>query len=629
MTPSSHPHPGMPANPGPDAPAVTAAPDSIAVVPGAIAVAPIPVVPIAPFDPPPLDETRPPSPPPLMPSMSPVRPAERAVRREVRPLPRRAYVLLVAGGVGAWAASASGVGSLGGALYAVTTAVALCVSGLFGAGRRMPVALASSGAVFGMFLMVHDSPWLTGLNICALIVMFTSAAYTAQEHSIFDASLGWVRDRLSLTFGSSLKALAIPFEAWGMLQRGRQEGRATAAVDPEHDHLRRRSPIKGIVLVTPLLLVVVPLLMIGDAVFSKLLSVPLRFLTSIPLPSVVDVFFGGWGIYAAAVLVAIATAGQLVVTSESARAQVAQHRTKTFAARDVHIALWIMNLVLGLFAVSQVIAATTLASRLLDSPLTYEAIAKRGFFPLLVASIFVLGAFVVAHSMTSIDERRAQRFRVPAQLLAVLSLLLVVAASRRLMMGAQVWGLTMLRVLSQTFAVWLALVFIAVALYQHRVSTRSWVPGGSMVAAASLLLLLNVVPTEQLVVHWNATSGFTATTLVDDDLPIDDDLPTGTEFPTGMDRSSGGGLSSCRYYGDAWHGRNDDALPALIGWLRTEVKAKRATNDCARRLLGCDDIPSTRGLSWNLARWNANEIRSATCREFPYRPDEQARVSSG
>jgi Domain of unknown function (DUF4173) len=516
--------------------------------------------------------------------------------------------VLIAGGFGAWAASSSGLSSIGGALYAVLTAVALGISGVFGAGRRSPAALSLSAAIFGAFLMIHDSPWLTGLNICALIVLLAAAGFTAHEHSIFDASLGWIGDRLLVTCGSSMRAFSIPLEAWGIPQKERRQRRTSALAAEGQGSPSRRSPLKGIVLVTPLLLVVVPLLMIGDAVFSKLLSVPIRLLSATPLPSAIDVFVGGWGLYAAAALVAISTAGGLVVHTESARSLAALRRTKTFAARDVHLALWIMNVVLGLFAISQLIAATTLANRMLDSPLTYEAIAKRGFFPLLVASVFVLGAFVVAHSMTSEDERRSRLFRLPAQLLVVLSLLLVAAASRRLVMGAQVWGLTMLRVMSQTFAVWLAIVFVAVGVYQHRVSSRSWVPGSSLVAAASLLLLLNVVPTEQLVVHWNVTSGFTATKLVSDEL---DTLSDG-------DGSRSGGLSSCRYYADSWHGRNDDALPALVGWLRTEVKADRATNECARRLLGCNDVPSTNGLSWNLARWNANDIRISTCREFPY-----------
>ncbi len=539
---------------------------------------------------------------PATPPFPPVPPLPKqpSPSRQFSPLSRRAWLVMLAGVLGSWMGSATAYVGIGGLLYAGMTAAGLMASGLLLPGRSTPRRLAGTAALIGCFLTVRDSPWLAWLNTVSIIVLLASAAALAQNGALFDSSRTWFRDRIGATLFATVRSIGVPFELLATLTR--QSPTKTS-------RFTRLPPIKGLVLALPLLLVIIPLLMSSDAIFSEFFSLPTRLIGLIPVPSFVDVVAAGWGGYTAAVLLVAASAG--AISARTTQQSVAAHsiRTRTFAVGDVRTALWLVNGVLGAFAVSQVIAATTLGKRITSDDLSYEAIAKRGFFPLLVASLFILGSFIVAYSLVTEDERHQRGFRVPAQLLAVLSVLLVVTASRRLYMGAEVWGLTMLRVLSQTFAIWLALVFVSIGVWQQRRSTRAWVPGAALVIAVGLLVTLNLLPTEQIVVRWNTTSGQIT------------GFTEGEGSDTFGDFSRDGGLSACRYYDDSWHGRNDDALPELVGWLRVEVKMKRASVECARELLACDDRPNTNGLSWNYARWHANDVRSDVCGEFVLSPE--------
>lgn len=533
--------------------------------------------------------------------------------RTFRAVDRRALAALVAGMFGCSLGWASGWTDVGGALYALLTGISLIASGVLGRRRIEPFSWTVLAMSFGVLLVVRDSPWLVLLNICALVVLFVVAAITSHTGSVFDAQRWWIGDRLVVLCASFVRAFSVAAHLIQMAAPKRSKPISPVFGDGEDRvpsaGVSKRSAVisgKGVLLALPLLLCIVPLLMTGDAVFSNLLTLPASLISELPTPSFSNWFALVWGGYLAAVLLAIATAGAIVRRETSATTSTVEFgvadgiaRDRVFSGRDVASAMWLVNLVLAAFAGSQAIAATSLAQRIVDEPLSYEAIAKRGFFPLLFASVLILCSFMVAHSLVSSETRSTIAFRIPSQTLVVLSLVLVLAASRRLFMGAEIWGLTMLRVLSQTFAIWVATVFIGIGVWQLRPAGRSWVPGLSLTAAAVLLMALNLAPIERLVVRWNVNQGLTT--------------------------SQKSGLSACQYYDDSWHGRNDDAIAELAPWLQSEVTAGRASNDCARRLLGCSDLPSDiasgspsrTGLRWNLASSSGNAIRAKLCPTFP------------
>ncbi len=518
--------------------------------------------------------------------------------RNIRTPPRRAIWVLASGGLGGWVVSASTLRGAGGTMYALLTVVALLASGVFGEGRRQPLVLTLGAGLFGVFLVIRDSPWLSFLNISALIVFLVMAALLAAEGSLFNGSRSWIGDRISVVFESYFRA----FRLAARLLRGRVSSRNDGAKPG------RKVSYKGLFLATPLLMCLIPLLMTSDAVFSRVFSLPVSLFASLPTPSTEAIFAIGVCAYLAAVLVAMTVAGD--PTRRVGLSVDGTDKSRAFSTRDVATACWAVNVVLGMFAISQIVAATNLATKLVKAPPSYEAIAKRGFFPLLVASVLILTSFAISHALLAADGRSSRSFLVPAQVLVVLSLVVVAVASRRLYMGAQVWGLTMLRVMSQMFVIWLAAMFVLIGVWQQRRSSRSWLPGAALIVAAALLVVLNIAPTERLVVRWNISSGFAPA--------ASDGISDDTSDGPSLSRISG--LSSCRYYDDKWHGQNDDARPALLGWIRSEVQQNRATNECARELLGCDQATKSNGLNWNLARSRGASLRSKACREFPSVP---------
>jgi len=86
-----------------------------------------------------------------------------------------------------------------------------------------------------------------------------------------------------------------------------------------------------------------------------------------------------------------------------------------------------------------------------------------------------------------------------------------VVAFRRLSLYEEAYGFTMLRLYSHVFAVWIASVFILLALdFAGAWSRRRWFLGATLVSALVVLFGLNVANPEAVVVSFNTNHAQTA-----------------------------------------------------------------------------------------------------------------------
>jgi hypothetical protein len=516
---------------------------------------------------------------------------------------------------------------LAGSLYIIVLVCALI--GTRTVKRRAePVAWLCASAIVGLGLTLRASPWLITLNIVAVIALLGVGALTGQGGSLFRASKPTVVEGVLRTCGAWLTGFALIRTAWRWLSSTDRKWHRSKRVDPASSH---RGIARSILFAAPVLLLVVPLLRAGDAVFYSIIGKVIRF----PISVVTQINVDGWsiidgsvGLWGGLILLAIAGAQPRlmkpvkhnptypqtprpgsVVHFESQIFPVGTKPVldpvvkKDRLVRDVVGAAWILNAVLLIFAGGQVANAFGLAERAKAEVVSYQQIAKEGFFPLLVACAIVLASLATAHFI--LGESRWQRSSIRAlQSTILLTLMVIVVASRRLWIGADIWGLTMLRVLSQSAAVLLGVIFGYLGFWQRKRTDRLAILGVALAAAVSILVGLNMLPIEAIIVRWNTSrpSPSNAQNFDRDSMdPLDPKI--GRAF----------GVSSCEDYFNKWHGKNADATLALGPISRDQIQRDRIDTDCVRDLLHCDEQFDTGGLRYNWARSQANDRKSRWC----------------
>jgi hypothetical protein len=232
----------------------------------------------------------------------------------------------------------------------------------------------------------------------------------------------------------------------------------------------------------------------------------------------------------------------------------------------------------GSFAVAQVVAATEGGRRVLETAgLTYAEYGRRGFFQLLAVAALTLPILLAIRALTADRTGLGGAVTVLSILAVLLTLVIVGVAVRRLQLYEQAYGLTMLRLYSELFALWIGGVFVLVGLWLAGVGRRPWFVAGATGLGLVLLLALNVANPEALVVRHN----------------VDHAEATG------------------RFDLDYLAGLSDDALPALAAALSELAPADRETVRAA--MCGAPSWPFEGWAAWNRARDRAERIRAEVC----------------
>jgi hypothetical protein len=233
------------------------------------------------------------------------------------------------------------------------------------------------------------------------------------------------------------------------------------------------------------------------------------------------------------------------------------------------------------FAAAQLFALSSGGRHVLRTAgLTYATYARSGFFQLLAVAAITLVAIVALRAATDLaGDTDRRRFTVLAELTIGLTLVIVVVALRRLALYEAEFGLTMLRLYSSVFAVWIGLVVVlagtAIAGLGRR---RAWFPAASAGAGLVLLLALNVVNPEAVVARHN----------------VDRAVRTQKVDPSYLARLS------------------DDAVPTLVGALGRLPEA--AQGQVLAAVCAGPEPPFTGFWATNTARRRATEARRRVCR---------------
>ena len=161
----------------------------------------------------------------------------------------------------------------------------------------------------------------------------------------------------------------------------------------------------------------------------------------------------------------------------------------------------------ALFIAFVVVQATVLfgghAHVLETEGLTYAEYARQGFWQLLWVSaltLLVLSGVIRVAGRTTVADRRLLRALVGT--LCATSVVVVISAIHRMWLYQQAYGFSTERLMVITIELWLAAVFILIAVAGIRMTAR-WLPRAVLVAGAVALLGLATMNPEKLIAERN------------------------------------------------------------------------------------------------------------------------------
>lgn len=375
--------------------------------------------------------------------------------------------------------------------FGLAASLAVAVSALFlvFTGRLLTLGsrlLAAAAVLFGVWLSARASSWLLWPDLAMSFALLGLAASLAHSGSLLDTGIAEAAARAVHAFIHGMGGAAFIVRPLRQTRDRLTAGRAQGAL-PFVGPLAR-----GLLIAAPIAILLTGMLAAADPVFASFFNLNLDIGQLI-----LDAVF---------VLIGSLTIAGLLRLAAADPVSRVNGPVWRLGSIEGLVVLAVLDAIFAAFAVAQAIAAAGAAGDTLHAAgLTYADYARSGFFELLwVAGItaIVLILFSRITGLTRPSTKRA--FLVLGQIGIVLTLLIVFVAFRRLSLYEEAYGFTMLRLYSQVFAVWIAVVFLLLAADMAGVLRhRRWFVGATWVSAIVLLLAVNLANPEAVVVALN------------------------------------------------------------------------------------------------------------------------------
>ena len=401
-------------------------------------------------------------------------------------------------------------------------------------GIAVPVVAALLLAAAGVAFRV--SPLRLLLGGLALALAAQAALLDATWVLVLDLAAAWVLASLAAG-GVALDALTAPALRLRLAP-------ALAPRPTERHEPALRGVATGAIVLLPFLL----LFLSADAAFAG-------FAGDLPLPS------GGSLLGRVALLVVVLAAG--LGLGLAARHPPTQW--ESFPGRRLSFAEWCIPLALlnGLFLTFVAVQVAVLFGGhdqvLQTEGLTYAEYARSGFWQLLAATALTFVVIGVALVFADVRRRRdAVVLRLLLGLLCALAFVVVVSSLHRLGLYEEAFGLTRLRLLAETLALWLGamLVLAAAALAARAVLARTGTIAVLATAAGLLTFSLSSPDrriAERNIERWQATGSLDELYLAELSA---DAVPALVELPGGARLRVTTGLRERLRGGDPWGSAN-------------------------------------------------------------------------
>lgn len=255
------------------------------------------------------------------------------------------------------------------------------------------------------------------------------------------------------------------------------------------------SVLLGIVIVLPALAIILPLLSSADAGFRSLMGGLTDYISDHLLVIVVRMLFAVPVSFYLFGLIFGGIHGRNTERFQEEKLLETAGQLRRVPDTAICTALLIVCLVYGLFMVIQGNYLFSAFIGRIPEGFTYSEYARRGFFELCQIGVWNLIFTWLAGACSRTDRREHKGLGFLTVLLSVLTLLLLVTAVSKMGMYISVYGLTVYRILTLIFMLWMGLVFTCIIIHQKR---EFPIVRFCVMAGAVMFCLMCVFPIE----HW-------------------------------------------------------------------------------------------------------------------------------
>lgn len=253
------------------------------------------------------------------------------------------------------------------------------------------------------------------------------------------------------------------------------------------------SILLGLIIAVPLMMVILPILSSADADFQKLMASGIWYMEDHFLLTVIRLILS---IPVMCYLFGLIYGGIHKRYASCISRETAQSTGKTLRLLPDTAVFTAVSAVCIVYLLFMAIQGRYLFSAFwgtMPQNFTYAEYARRGFFELCGIALLNL-CLLVAANMFSQTERRKNKLLTAANImLAVLTLLLIFTAMSKMMMYISVFGLTVKRILTMAFMVWMTIVYTLVIIWQKREIAMIRI---SVFSGALIFILLCVIPVQ-------------------------------------------------------------------------------------------------------------------------------------
>lgn len=283
------------------------------------------------------------------------------------------------------------------------------------------------------------------------------------------------------------------------------EVRETAKSEDSVKQSNLSGVICGIVIAIPLLCIILPLLSSADEGFQMMFSNLGRFVTEHFGVFLLRLVFA---IPVSMYLFGLAYGGKTGRGTQSMQPESmrqSMNEMRVLPDTSVAVAGGIICFVYVVFILLQAKYFLSAFTGVLPESFTYAEYARRGFFELCTIAALNLGILTASGAFAKTERKNNRGLRILNVALSVLTLLLLATAASKMALYVSAYGLTVKRVLTLVFMIWLALVFAGIIARQWKTFAliRS-----SVLAGTVMYTLLCVFPVEMWINTYNNMMGF-------------------------------------------------------------------------------------------------------------------------
>ncbi len=361
---------------------------------------------------------------------------------------------------------------------ALAIIITLLLCARFKQSYRSVLWLLGLTVFFAVMPSVRDNIFLTILNVLASAGLVLLATKELLKKHI-----------INFKIPDYIKAIVItPFS---ILRRSLQALSFLTTPAQKSNAVVFRRVVIGILIALPFLFIFGALFASADLAFNRLIDsiiifqIPDEFVGHAIL--VLGTFIVGLGLFAYIFNIPVRKISVQTLDTEKPE--------KIFTDRSIEIKVFLW-LIAGLFAVFIFFQIAYLfggAINISGGDFSYADYARRGFWELLFVSFFSLIILLIIDQYTKSNRSRSTWFRFPSIVLTAEVFIIIISALKRLNLYIDAYGLTAQRLYAAGFIIFLAVIFILLAIKLWREKEERFFAFGTLVSMISLLIIFNLL----------------------------------------------------------------------------------------------------------------------------------------